>query len=141
VRFLKAFALGAATAYLFDSRDGKRRRAMLRDRALRLLGQARGRLVGKSKHVAGHARGVAATTRSHVVPPTVETDDETVRQRILSDAFRDVPVSASNVDVQVHDGVATLRGSVDDESLVDALVRRVSQTPGVTVVKQELAVR
>ena len=140
MRFLKAFALGAATAYFFDPRDGRRRRALMRDRTLALLRQARRRLVGKGKYVAGQAQGVAATTHSRVASPEVATDDETVRQRILSDAFRDVPVSTKDVDVQVHVGVATLRGAVPDETLVETLARRVSETPGVTQVKPELEV-
>ena len=138
MRSFKAFALGAATAYLFDPRDGRRRRALLRDRSLKLLRQARRSLVRKGKYVGGQAQGVAATTASRVTAQQVATDDDTVRQRILSDAFRDIPVSTKEVDVQVREGVATLRGSVGDETLVETLVRRVSETPGVTEVKPEL---
>jgi hypothetical protein len=140
VRFLRAFALGAATAYIFDPRDGRRRRALLRDRVLRLLRQGRRKLAGRSRYVAGQAHGVAAEARSRVSAPEISTDDETVRQRIQSDALRDVPVSKGEIDVQVHEGVATLRGSVQDETLVETLVRRVSEIPGVTEVKPELEV-
>ena len=140
VRFLKAFALGAATAYLFDPQDGTRRRALVRDRSLHLLRQVQRQLQGKSKHVAGQAPGVAAQTRGRVTSPDVSTDDETVRQRILSGAFRDIPVATGDVDVQVHEGVATLRGSVRDETLVETLVKSVSETPGVDEVKPELDV-
>jgi osmotically-inducible protein OsmY len=90
--------------------------------------------------MAGQAQGVVATTRGRVTSQPVAGDDETVRQRILSDALRDVPVSTKEIDVHVHGGVATLRGSVESESLVDALVRRVSETPGVVDVKPELEV-
>ena len=140
MRFLKAFALGAATAYFFDPQDGRRRRNELRDRSLKLLRRAGQRLVRKGKYVAGQAQGAAAEARGVVSSPEVATDDATIRQRILSDAFRDVPVSTKDVDVLVERGVAKLRGSVEDESLVETLVRRVSQTPGVVDVQQELEV-
>jgi osmotically-inducible protein OsmY len=59
-----------------------------------------------------------------------------VKNRILSDAFRNVSLSTRDVDVDVVDGVATLRGSIPNQSLADDLVQEVRKVPGVRDVRQ-----
>lgn len=138
------FALGAATAFFFDPQVGKRRRHVLRDRALRVLRRGRRLAVGKTKYAAGHVQGVAAEARTTVVPRGVVTDDATVRQRIMSDALRDAlqsePAVRDGIEVEVQQGVATLRGLVPSESLADELVARVRDVPGVRAVSHQLTV-
>ena len=56
-------------------------------------------------------------------------DDETIAQRIRSDAFRGAGVSTRDVEVQVEDGVATLRGSVEGRAAADSLVARTARSP------------
>ena len=148
MRFPTGFALGAfiasLTAYFFDPQLGKRRRHVVRDRSLRAVRRLRRLAVGKTKYAAGHVQGAAAEVRKTVVKPEVQTDDATVRQRILSDALRDAlqsdPSVKDGIEVEVREGVATLRGSVPDESLVDELVARVREVPGVKAVSPELTV-
>lgn len=137
MRFVRGFALGALTLYYLDPREGKRRRALVRDRSLRLLRRGRRVLISRTRYTVGRITGVLAEGRHAVKRPAVATDDETVRQRIMSDALRDVEVSTKDVGVDVRDGVATLRGSVEQE-VADALIRRVAKTPGVREVEQEL---
>ena len=136
MRATSAFLAGAGTAFVFDPRLGKTRRALVRDRTLGLLRRARRVGVGKAKYAAGHAQGLAAETRSAVLPRDETAADETVKSRILSDAFRNVPVSTRDVNVDVVDGVATLHGSVSNQSLADDLVREVRKVPGVRDVRQ-----
>jgi osmotically-inducible protein OsmY len=148
VRFPFAFALGAfvafVTAYFFSPQLGKRRRHVLRDRSLRVVRRGRRLAVGKTKYAAGHVQGAAAEARRTVVKPDVPTDDATVRQRILSDALREAlksdPEVRDQIEVDVQEGVATLRGSVPNESLVDELVSKVREVPGVKAVSPELTV-
>jgi gas vesicle protein len=148
VRFPTGFALGAfiasVTAYFFDPQAGKRRRHVLRDRSLRAVRRLRRLAVGKTKYAAGHVKGAAAEARKTVVKPDVPTDDATVRQRILSDALREAlesdPEVRDRIEVEVEDGVATLRGPVPSESLADELVSRVREVPGVKAVSPELTV-
>src|ERR687892_379068 len=109
VRTIRAFLAGIGVAYLFDPRQGKGRRRVLR------------------------ARGLVAT-------PARAVDDGTVVQRIRSEALRDVGVSTSDVDVDVRDGVAVLRGAVATRSLADDLVARVRGVPGVHDVESALDV-
>jgi osmotically-inducible protein OsmY len=143
-RFPAAFALGAATAFFLDPRDGTRRRHELRDRALRGLRRLRQLVVKKSKLFRGRVQGIAHQARSSVEGPVgagqVATDDATVRQRILSDALRRAGVGTSEVEVDVHDGVATLRGTVASPSLADDLVAAVREVPGVREVEPAITV-
>ena len=137
---LTAFLAGAATAYLLDPADGRRRRHVLRDRSARLLRRT-GRTAGKrSRFALGHLRGVAARARGIAARPERATDDRTVEQRIRSDALREAGVTTSDVDVQVEDGVAVLRGKVPERSLADDLVKRVRKVPGVAGVSDQLEV-
>lgn len=137
---LGTFLAGATTAYLFDPAAGRRRRAVLRDRAARMLRRG-GRTVGKrSRFVLGHLRGVAAWARGLFARPQRATDDHTIEQRIRSDALREAGVTTRDVDVRVEDGVAVLQGKVPERSLADDLVKRVGKVPGVVDVSDQLEV-
>jgi osmotically-inducible protein OsmY len=140
VRSTKAFLIGAGMAYLLDPRHGKRRRHVLRDRSLRVVRRSQRLGTKKVKFVSGHLHGLMALVRRLSTRPAVAVDDETVTQRIRSDAFRDVGVSTREVEVEVEDGIATLRGSVDDRSIADNLVTRVGKVPGVRDVAAMLRV-
>jgi len=104
---------------------------VLRDRSLALV--RRGSRVGarKARFAGGHVRGLVAMARHLVSRPPQAADDATVAQRIRSDALRDVGLSTRDVEVEVADGVATLRGAVGSRSLADDLVARVGKVPGV----------
>jgi len=131
VRSTRAFLIGAGTAYFLDPRQGRRRRNVLRDRSLALV--RRGSRVGarKARFAGGHVRGLVAMARHLVSRAPQAADDATVAQRIRSDALRDVGLSTRDVEVEVADGVATLRGAVGSRSLADDLVARVGKVPGV----------
>jgi hypothetical protein len=140
MRSKTAFLAGIGTAYFFDPQTGRKRRHELRDRSLRAFRRL-GRLgVKKAKLAAGRAQGVAAVARKAVAEPAVSVDDETVAQRIRSDALRDVGLSTKDVDVSVEDGFARLRGSVSSIDLADRLVSRVRRVAGVNDVSAELRV-
>jgi len=57
VRFVRGFALGALTLYYLDPRDGKRRRALVRDRSLRLLRRGRRLLISRTRYTVGRITG------------------------------------------------------------------------------------
>lgn len=139
-RLSTGLLLGAALAFFFDPRGGTRRRHTFRDRVGGALRHAGALLRRKAALVAGHARGAGAKARAVVVRPQADVDDATVRQRILSDALRDVGASTRDIEVEVHGGVATLRGSVWSQTLADDLVARVRGVPGVRAVEPALTV-
>jgi hyperosmotically inducible periplasmic protein len=140
MRAKTAFLAGAGAAYFFDPAAGRRRRHVARDRSLRAVRRLGRGLSKRTRFVAGHAQGLAAETRRAVTHPSVATDDETVAQRIRSDALRDVELSTRDVDVRVEDGFATLRGSVASIDEADRLVARVRKVPGVKDVSAEVRV-
>lgn len=131
MRSAKAFLIGAGTAYLLDPRHGKRRRHVLRDRSLRLARRSQRLGTKKARFAGGHLRGLVATIRRTSKRPEAFVDDAIVTQRIRSDALRDVGVSTRDVEVEVENGVATLRGSVEGRAVADKLVGRVGKVPGV----------
>jgi osmotically-inducible protein OsmY len=131
MRATRAFLIGLGSGYLFDPVEGRRRRNVLRDRSLRALRIARRRGTGKVRFAEGRARGLAASVRRLHADGDVATDDATVTQRIRSDALRAVGVSTRDVEVEVEDGVATVRGSVPTRQTADALLARVAKVPGV----------
>jgi osmotically-inducible protein OsmY len=140
MRLPAAFALGFATAFFLDPRDGTRRRHVLRDRLLRLARRGRSSVSRRAKYSAGRARGVVAEARTAIGDADVATDDVTVKQRILSDALRDVQVKTSDVAVDVTNGVVTLRGALSSRTLADDLVARIRDVPGVRDVATAITV-
>jgi len=140
MRTVGAFVVGAGVAYLFDPQSGKRRRHVLRDRSVAVLRRFGRRSAGEAKYGAGHAEGVAAQAAGDASSPAAEADDATVKDRILSQAFRDAGVNTGDVAVDVSDGIATLRGTLDSVDLVHELVERVRAVPGVRTVTPRLAV-
>ena len=131
MRSTKAFLMGAGAAYFFDPRVGKRRRNELRDRSAAIVRRATRLGARKAKFAGGHARGLVAVSRRLATRPETTADDQKLVQRIRSEALRDVGVPAKDVHVEVDDGVAVVRGSVDSRELADGLVARVAKVPGV----------
>lgn len=131
MRSTKAFLFGLGAAYLFDPHQGRRRRAVARDRALKLVRRSARSTQKKVRFTGGRLQGLGARARALAGHRRVALDDRTVEQRIRSSALRDVGVTTSEVDVEVERGVATLRGSVSGRARVDDLVTRVEKVPGV----------
>jgi osmotically-inducible protein OsmY len=140
MRSVGAFVVGAGLAYMFDPQSGKRRRHVLRDRSAALLRRLGRRSVSRAKYVAGHVEGVAATAAGAVSGQDEDADDATVKDRILSQAFRGAGVDTGDVSVDVSDGIATLRGTLESVDLVHDLVERVRAVPGVRTVTPRLTV-
>jgi len=131
VRSTRAFLFGAGAAYLFDPRQGRRRRHVLRDRSAAIARRTSRLGAKKTRFVGGHARGILARGRRLATGRELASDDAKIVQRIRSDALRTVGLSTKDVEVGVEDGVATLRGTVASRSLADDLVGQVSKVPGV----------
>lgn len=131
MRALRAFLAGVGAAYFFDPRLGKQRRAGVRDKALKTVRALTHTVGKKTRLAAGKLRGVYAHGRRFVTRPEASVEDSVVEQRIRSEAFRDLDVPAGDFDVEVEDGIATLRGPALDEELASQVVARVSKVAGV----------
>src|SRR5262245_45715053 len=140
MRSIGAFVVGAGLAYMFDPQSGKRRRHALRDRSVAVVRRVGRRSVRKTKYVARHVEGVAAQAADAVSRQEEDVDDATAKDRILSQAFREIGVTTGDVAVDVSDGIATLRGTLGSVDLVHDLVERVRAVPGVRTVTPRLMV-
>lgn len=57
--------------------------------------------------------------------------DEALRQKVMSEVFRDPRIPKGHLNLNVEDGCVVLRGYVDDASLLEELERSVRQVVGV----------
>jgi uncharacterized membrane protein len=120
---LTGLGVGAGLMYFLDPERGARRRALMRDRlthASRITGDAAG---ATSRDIAHRASGVAARIRGASDRGTV--DDRVLLERVRSQIGRAVSHPRA-IDVDVVDGVVTLRGPIlmDEVSdLIDAVDR------------------
>jgi hypothetical protein len=135
---LSSGLLGGLLVYFFDRERGRRRRHMLRDR---LLARARrtGRRAGRASRAAvAEIYGVSHRV-FHRVPRTTEViDDETLRQRVESQLFRDPRVHKGDMNINCEHGTVILRGEVDTISDIEDLEERVWRIPGVRGVQNLL---
>src|SRR5688500_15965078 len=77
-RNLMTLGLGAGLMYLFDPRDGRRRRALLRDQGIH-LGRLERRLLGKAgRDLSNRAHGLAERVRH---PGDQNVPDEVLAER------------------------------------------------------------
>lgn len=133
-RFGLIGAIGAAIAYLFDPDNGRRRRAIARDRSAAWVRSVRRDAERKSRYASGKLEGV----KHEAFGPT-ETEapnDATVAQKIQSEVLRHY--DSSHVNVNVENGVAVLRGELKHPEEINALVRDVEKVPGVRDVRSLL---
>jgi osmotically-inducible protein OsmY len=135
--FLRGLAIGAWVAYLFDPQHGRRRRHMLRDRSIATVRRfARRSRRGASLFVAEIRGFVAKATHLRERPKHV--NDETLAQKVMSEAFRSPDAPKGDVNVNVEGGRVVLRGQVATNELIEDLERRVRKVAGVQEVENLL---
>jgi BON domain len=124
--------------YFMDPERGRRRRHMLRDRFFaRLRRLARG-LKALWRGAAAETYGVSHRI-VHLVPrPSEMTDDETLRQRVESQLFRDRHIPKGHLNINAEHGLVILRGELDSPIEIAQLEDRVRHVPGVRGVQNLL---
>lgn len=134
---LAGFALGALGMFVFDPRTGRRRRALTRDKVVR-LGNSVDELVSetiprKVDYLSGFARG-ARYRMTHATGQGTRTypdEDQYITDRVMSMVFRDPDLPKGDINVNTVDRVVYLRGHVEDERLVAEIEERVRKVEGV----------
>jgi hypothetical protein len=127
-------ALGAGLMYVLDPQQGRRRRALARDKMTKAVHET-GRAMGAtSRDVAHRATGLAASLHTRFFDE--EAPDEVVEARVHARLGR-VSSHPGAIDVAVADGVVTLRGPVFRSEMHD-VVRSVSSVRGVRRVDSEM---
>jgi hypothetical protein len=124
--------------YFIDPERGRRRRHMLRDRALSRL-----RRIGRG--MTSLMRGATAETYGvsqrivHLVPRETEVaDDETLRQRVERQLFRDRHIPKGNLNISCEHGMVILRGELESPTDIGLIEERVRSVPGVRGVQNLL---
>jgi uncharacterized membrane protein len=131
---LAAAGAAALATYFLDPQQGRRRRAVLRDKAygrLSHLGEA-GRVVAVD--VRNRAIGTLGAVRQRVVSHDVP--DEVLAERVRA-ALGRVVSHPGSIEVQANQGTITLRGPILEREAYRAL-RAVRAVPGVHGMRDEL---
>lgn len=135
LRMAVTFAAGAAIMYYLDPAAGRRRRSLVRDRAVSVRHEAEHYARAKSKRAADRVQGALARTRARIAPQPV--DDEQLRDRIRA-RLGHVIDRPSALEVEVHEGHVVLSGRVPEPEIGEAL-KAVSAMHGVHGIENRLA--
>jgi osmotically-inducible protein OsmY len=126
--------------FVLDRQHARRRRHMVRDQVLATMRRRSRDAVRRAKYVEGKAEGIVFRT-AHAVPSIRRReapDDVTLSQKVESCAFRKAHVPKQDVSVNAERGVIYLRGQLEREEQIDALVRSARRVDGVKGVKSLL---
>lgn len=133
---LGGLGLGAALMYVLDPDRGKRRRALVRDKAVRTAHKASDRLEARSRDWRNRARGAAAEVKA--ITRREDVPDAVLEERVRAEIGRAVS-SPGAIGVGVIGGTVTLSGAVL-ASEVEDLLSTVRDVRGVEDVENRLQV-
>jgi osmotically-inducible protein OsmY len=131
-----AAGLGAALMFLFDPDNGKRRRALLRDKSVHYARKAQETEEALVRQTLHHVQGALATLRGRFTPPE-PVDDAVLTERVRAALGHVVP-DANAIDVRVRDGCVILKGPVLPEEIGE-IVACTERVRGVQQVENRLS--
>jgi len=131
---LGAAGLGAAVMYLLDPDRGRRRRALARDQARRLVRESTERLGARARDAANRARGVVAEAQG--LFRAAPDDDRVLEARVRAEIGRFVSHPAA-IDACVEGGLLTLTGPVLANE-IEALLAGLRRVRGIRDVTNRL---
>lgn len=133
---LIAAAIGAGF-YFFDPVSGSRRRNTAMDKLSSSLGSG-SRFTGNTfTSVANQAQGMVRETVSRQ-PDNPAPDDNTLRDRVESELFRDPAIPKGDLNVFVVSGIVDLRGELPSQDMIDTVVQRAQNVEHVRGVRSYL---
>jgi hypothetical protein len=132
-----ALAVGAGMMMLLDPQQGRRRRALIRDKVVRGMNEAGNLARTTGRYIADHSRGVAAETRARFSHE--EVTDAQLEARVRSEIGRAVS-NVGALEVTARNGLVTLTGPIL-ASEIDTLMCAVRDVRGVRDVDNQLRVR
>jgi hypothetical protein len=109
----------------------------LADRAAGLVRRSGGRVWHLGRHIASDAAGMAARARNRNPSPK-DLDDVTLARKIETTLFRPADAPKESVNIDVVDGIVTLRGEVKTPQEKEALEVAASEIPEVRAVENLL---
>ena len=137
--FVAGAGFGAAAAYFFDQQSGTRRRKVAADKAGRFTREGAGSVTGAAQAAGAQAKGVAAKAQQKATGgDSAPGDDNTLKNKVETEIFRDADAPKGSVDVTVVNGIVELRGQVDDQATGEALEMKTRMVSGVRDVRNML---
>ena len=137
-RFLFLGALGAALAYFFDPDNGRRRRALTRDRVPAFFRGGARRAERMGRTVQSEAYGAAQKVKHAKEEPKPQPDDATLARKVESEIFRGADVPKGQINVNAENGIVVLRGEVEQPELIKDLEKKTRKVQGVREVENLL---
>ena len=134
----KATALGAAAMYMYDPVLGRRRRALLRDKCVRISKGAQETARVTLCDVKNRAMGTVAEGRAALFEDRVKVDDAVLKERVRS-ILGFLVRNPSSINVEASGGCVTLTGPVLTDE-VQQLVNGVRSVRGVYDLENRLEV-
>ncbi len=136
------FVIGVlADRFIFDLRNARRRRHVAAERGAAGVRRGGRRAARRARYLEGVAEGYAHKA-AHAVPGVgadkEPVDDTTLAQKVESEAFRHAGVSKAHVSVNAEEGVVYLRGRLESEDEIVALVKAARAVEGVKDVQSLL---
>jgi osmotically-inducible protein OsmY len=141
-KMIFAALAGLAGAYFFDPRSGGRRRNVTRDRVLAFLRRGERKAEQQARYAQGVAHGVAYKAERAKEKATGARDrtydDATLETKVESEIFRSPNSHKDRVNVNSENGVVFLRGQLESQDDIDALVAAARKVEGVQDVRSLL---
>ena len=135
MKTLTVFAAGAAAMYYLDPAEGRRRRALVRDKGTAARHDVAGFVRAKGKRATDRVQGAVAELEAGMDDAPVS--DEVLHERIRSKLGR-VVARPGDVEVEVNGGHVVISGSASAEEM-DELARTVAGMPGVSDVENRMS--
>ena len=140
LRLLFYGALGATVAYFFDPDNGRRRRAVTRDRLPALFRRGSRRVERLGRTASAEAYGAAQKVKHRKEEEKPPPDDVTLARKVETEIFRDADVPKGQINVNAENGIVVLRGEVGKPELISDLEEKTRQVQGVRDVENLLQV-
>jgi osmotically-inducible protein OsmY len=139
-KLISLAALAAAATYFLDPQNGKRRRAMARDRTAAFFRRLRHKGERARRAAAAEATGLAAKAQHLQEEEKPQPDDVTLARKVESELFRDEDVPKGRININAENGKIVIRGEVDRPEMISELEERVRKVQGVQGVENLLHV-
>lgn len=140
LKLILGAAAGFAAAWFLDPNDGTRRRHVVRDKALKYARRGKEEAVRRADYTAGQVKGAAyeAAPVSAREDAGERLNDPALQAKVESEIFRGADAPKDKVSVNVENGIAYLRGELEDRQAIDRLVAAAGNVEGVRSVENLL---
>jgi hypothetical protein len=128
---------GAVLEFFLDPRSGKRRRRLVRDRAMGAARSGRRRFARQTHYevgkVVGRVHAIAHRNRS-----APELDDVGLVRKVESELFRDRTVPKGQISINADRGIVVLRGALEERDQIHRIEGAVRKIAGARDVENLL---